>query len=281
MRKTLLVCSALFASLPLCLAADQNENVFSATLPLIPPAELAPASLQLKTGDSIVSIGDSITAQGGYLDDINAVLGEQYPDLKIPKVINRGVDGQRSEQLINRFANDVVALKPAFVTISIGINDVWHRLKNPPDENVLVSYKKNIATMVDLSQAAGIKVILLAPTIIQEDPQSEGNVRLTKYVEAMKQVAADKKCQFVDLHGLFLAALAKKPVGETGNWLTVDGVHMRPLGNAIMAVGVLRALGVPDKKIAATNVQSPQPRPAMEPAKQVQPAKQGSSAESH
>jgi hypothetical protein len=34
-----------------------------------------------------------------------------------------------------------------------------------------------------------------------------------------------------------------------GNWLTGDGVHMKPLGDAIMAVGVLRALGVPDEKL--------------------------------
>ena len=105
--------------------------------------------------------------------------------------------------------------------------------------------------MVDQAQQAGIKVILLAPTVIQEDPNAEGNKRLTMYVEAEKQIAAEKKCQFVDLHGMFLTALKQKPADEK-NWLTSDGVHMKPLGDAIMAVGVLRALGVPDAKIAAS-----------------------------
>jgi hypothetical protein len=36
-----------------------------------------------------------------------------------------------------------------------------------------------------------------------------------------------------------------------GTWLTGDGVHMKPLGDAIMAAGVLRALGVPDAKVGA------------------------------
>ena len=71
-----------------------------------------------------------------------------------------------------------------------------------------------------------------------------------QYVEAEKQIAAEKKCQIVDLHGMFLAALKQKPAGEKGNWLTGDGVHMKPLGDAIMATGVLRALGVPDDKLS-------------------------------
>ena len=104
--------------------------------------------------------------------------------------------------------------------------------------------------MVDMAQQAGIKVILLTPTVIQEDPNTEGNKRLAAYVDAEKQIAAEKKCQLVDLHGMFLAALRRsRPVKR--HWLTGDGVHMKPLGDAIMALGVLRALGVPDKKLAA------------------------------
>ena len=104
--------------------------------------------------------------------------------------------------------------------------------------------------MVDQAQQAGIKVILLTPTIIQEDPASEGNKRLVQYVEAEKQIAAEKQCQVVDLHGMFLAALKHKPADKKGNWLTADGIHMQPVGDAIMATGILRALGVPDAKIA-------------------------------
>jgi len=116
---------------------------------------------------------------------------------------------------------------------------------------VLAAYKENVGKMIDQAQAAGIKVVLLAPTIIQEDPQAEGQKRLPLYVNAMKELAAQKKCGFVDLHQMFLDALAKKPADQEGNWLTGDGVHMKPLGNAIMAVAGLRGMGVPDDKIAA------------------------------
>ena len=211
----------------------------------------SPKTFQLKQGDTIVAIGDSITQGGGYLRDIDAVLAATYPDLKIPKVVNVGISGQKAEDLVTRFEKDVVARKPAVVTISIGINDVWHRLNSPHDENVLAAYKANVTKMVEQAQAAGIKVILLTPTVIQENPESEGNKRLTMYVDAERQIAATKKCQFVDLHGMFLEALKKKPETEKGNWLTGDGVHMNGPGDAIMALGVLRAIGVPDKKLTA------------------------------
>lgn len=234
------------------------EKLFAVALALLGPAPAdCPKDLQLKPGDKIVAIGDSITGQGGYMRDIDAVLTQQYPDLKIQRVLNRGISGQKSEDLVERFNKDVIKQKPAFVTISIGINDVWHRLKKPHDEKVLVAYKANVGQMVDAAQKAGIKVILLTPTLYQEDPNSEGNKRLVMYVEAEKQIAAEKKCGLVDLHAMFLAALKHRPEGQKGNFLTRDGVHMKPLGDAIMATAMLRALGVPDAKIAASEPAPP------------------------
>jgi hypothetical protein len=48
-----------------------------------------------------------------------------------------------------------------------------------------------------------------------------------------------------------MAVIAKRPsdVKDKEKWLTADGVHMKPLGDALMAIGVLRALGVPDQQI--------------------------------
>ena len=243
-------------------------TLFATVLALLGPAPSdTPKELQIKAAQLIVAIGDSITAGGGYLRYTDEVFAQKYPDLKIPKIINKGIGGQKAEDLVKRFEKDVVKNKPAFVTISIGINDVWHRLKAPHDEAVLKTYKENVSKMVDMAQAAGIKVILLAPTVIQEDPNAEGNKRLVMYVDALKQISAEKKCQFVDLHGMFLDALKKKPADEKGNWLTGDGVHMKPMGNAMMSIGVLRALGVPDEKIAATEIKVEAPKPKKETPK--------------
>jgi len=275
MKRTLLCLTAVLAIVAVfgcpALAADNaapapaGEKLLAAAIDLVGPAKDAPKELLLKAGDQIVCMGDSITAGGGYLRDMDAVFAQQYPDLKLPKIINAGVSGNKAENCIARFEKDVLSKKPNVLTLNIGINDVWHRMKAPHDPNVLATYKENVGKMIDQAQAAGIKVILLAPTVIYEDPQAEGQKRLALYVNAMKELAAEKKCGFVDLHQMFLDALAKKPEGAGDKWLTGDGVHMKPLGNAIMALAGLRGMGVPDDKSAATVIMPPPPRQPKKP----------------
>ena len=110
------------------------KGAFAVMLALLGPrAADMPNELQLKPGDTIVAIGDSITEQGGYLRNVDAVLAQQYPDLKISKIVNKGIGGQKAEDLVKRFDRDVVRRRPSYATISIGINDVWHRLGKPHD----------------------------------------------------------------------------------------------------------------------------------------------------
>jgi lysophospholipase L1-like esterase len=212
----------------------------------------AAQELGIKAGEQIVAMGDSITQGGGYLRNIDAVFAKQYPELKIPPVINVGISGQKAENMVARFDKDVVQRKPAIVTLNVGINDVWHRQGAPHDENVLKAYKENVAKMVTAAQAAGIRVVLCTPTLIEEKADSIGNTRLVMYVDAMKQIAAEKKCLIADLHEIFLKALAGKPAGAQGNAFTTDGVHMNAAGNWMMAEGILKQLGVPQDKIDAS-----------------------------
>ncbi len=245
-------------------------KILALLLPLISPAASkdAPKELMLKKGDQIVAMGDSITQQGGYLKMIDKVLAEQYPDLALPKIINAGISGHKAENMVARFEKDVVAKKPNIVTISVGINDVWHRVAKPHDDQVLATYKENVTKMVEMAQAAGAKVILIAPTVIQEDPTTEGNKRLLLYVAAERDIAKAKNCTLIDLHQMFLDAMEKRPEGiekdAKGHAYTKDGVHMNPAGDAIMAIACLKGMGVPDEKIKVED------KP--EPAKPVKPA---------
>lgn len=219
------------------------------------PAEgEAAKEVQIKPGDKVSFMGDSITAQGGYVRLAAAALKADYADLTIPAFTNAGVGGQKAENMEPRFEKDMkLADKPAWTFISVGINDVWHRLGAPHDQAVLDAYKANVTKMVEKAQAAGAKAVLLTPTVITETADAEGNKRLTLYVDAMKSIAKEKGCIVIDLHGYFLNAIAKKPAGMP---LTSDGVHMGIYGDAIMAIGVLRALGVPDATIANTDTLS-------------------------
>lgn len=227
--------------------------------PGTPQPTTRPAAPSIKAGQQIVAMGDSITQAGGYLRVVDAVLAQQYPDLKIPKIINAGISGQKAEDMVKRFSKDVIAKKPDIVTISVGINDVWHRMDKPHDPKVLEEYKKNLDRMVKMAQDAGARVLILSPTVIEEDPKSEGNQRLEAYVKAGQDIARERKADYVNLYETFLKVIKKqKKMAEEGSKaaqpLTTDGVHMRPLGDTLMAIGVLRALGVPDEKINATDL---------------------------
>lgn len=217
-------------------------------LAYLPPAESTPSAPRVRPGERIVAIGDSITQNGGYLRAIDAVFAQEYPALALPPIVNAGISGHKAEDMIARFDRDVLAHRPDRVTINVGVNDVWHRLAEPDSGAVLTAYRDNVARMVASARDAGATVMLLTPTVIEENDASEGNRRLSRYIAAMKQVAADAGVDLADLHALFLAAIAANP--QPHNWLTNDGVHMLPTGDAVMAIGVLRALGVPDEKTA-------------------------------
>ena len=245
-------------SLAMCTFAAEPAKIGTDIAKIVPDALYLAANaptekveLLVKPGDKIAFMGDSITAQGGYVRLAKFILDANYPELK-PVIINTGVSGQKAENMEPRFEKDMkLADKPAFTFISVGINDVWHRVGAPHQQAVLDTYKANVIKMVDKGQAAGAQVVLLTPTLIQEDVKNEGNIRLDMYVSAMKDIAAEKKCKIIDLHAMFINALKTKP---TGLRITGDGVHMNTYGDAIMAIGVLRALGVSDEIIGKTDI---------------------------
>src|SRR5205085_2328900 len=137
----------------------------------------------------------------------------------------------------DRLERDVLSKKPDWMTLSCGVNDVWHGERGVP----LEPYKKNITQIVDRAQAAGIKVVILTSTLIGEDVPNPNNQKAIPYNEFLRELAKEKKCPLADLNAEMQAALkAAAPAHpKGGNILTVDGVHMNPAGNQMMAVGVL------------------------------------------
>jgi acyl-CoA thioesterase-1 len=228
--------------------------MFSDMLQYLPAPPPSASPLIVRAGERIVALGDSITEAEGYLRAIDAVFARQYPHLRLPPIINAGIGGNKAADMLGRFTTDVLAHRPDRITIHVGINDVWHNLHLPDDDAVLRAYRADVARMVDLAKANGSRVMLLTPTVIEERADSLGNLRLARYVAAMRRIAAQAACDLCDLHALFLAALAARPATATPYWLTVDGVHMSPRGDAVMAIGILRALGVTDAAIAATRL---------------------------
>ena len=138
------------------------------------------AEIVVKSGETICFLGDSITAYGGRFSGgyLRLVMkGLEVNGIKA-KAIPAGVGGNKSNQMLKRFERDLFPKKPNILLLSCGVNDVWHGAKGVP----LDQYKKNITAIVDKALGAGMKVCLLTPTVITENPKDARNVRLTSYI---------------------------------------------------------------------------------------------------
>lgn len=227
----------------------------------------ASAEILVKNGDKIAFLGDSITAGGwsnaaGYVRlviaglEANGVKAEPIP---------AGISGHKSDQMLARLDKDVISKKPQWMTLSCGVNDVWHGAKGVPLDDAMAAngtydatvgtrgtYKKNITEIVDKAQAAGIKVVMLTATVIREQLDNKENGQLAPYNDFLRSLAKDKKLPLADLNAMFQEKI--KAANQPGkNAFTVDGVHMNAEGNKIMATGILKAFGLSDAQLAKAN----------------------------
>ncbi len=150
-------------------------------------AQTLPTNLLVKDGQKVVFLGDSITslgwdAPGGYVR--LTVAGLKTLGVNVVP-IPAGVSGNTSRDMLARFAIDVLSKKPDWLTVSCGVNDVWHGANGVP----LDEYEKNITSMVDQAQTAGIKVLLMTSTVIGEG-DNDNNKRLVAYNDFLHQLAA-------------------------------------------------------------------------------------------
>lgn len=197
----------------------------------------------VKDGQKVAFLGDSITAQGwanpgGYVRLV--VDGLAHEGIKVTP-IPAGVGGNTSADMLARLDASVLEKQPDWMTLSCGVNDVWHGDKGVP----LDAYKQNITAIVDRAQAKGIKVMVLTSTPIGEEDNAN-NKKLAAYNDFLRQLAKERKLPLADLSADFHAVLAPMTRTAASRNLTVDGVHMNPEGNVLMAKGVLRAFGVTD-----------------------------------
>jgi lysophospholipase L1-like esterase len=226
----------------------------------------ASAEILVKSGEKIAFLGDSITSQGwgnpaGYVHLVIAGLAANGVNAE---PVPAGIGGHKSNDMLARLDHDVISKKPQWMTLSCGVNDVWHGVKGVPLDDAQAAatvyekrnplepekgtYKKNITEIVDKAQAAGAKVMILTATVIREDLNNDENHKLAPYNDFLRQLAKEKHLVLADLNAEFQEKIkaANKPGQKV---FTVDGVHMNTEGNKLMATGILKAFGLSDSEI--------------------------------
>lgn len=204
----------------------------------------------LNNNDVVLFQGDSITDWGrnredgaslgvGYSLMAASRVGHLYPEKNIT-FLNRGIGGNRTIDLQERWDTDCLDLKPNVLSIMIGINDTWRRYDN--NENTPVEQYE--ARYRDLLQRAtdklDVKLIMMEPFVLPvPEDRKLWRTDLDPKIHVVRQLAREFGAVLVPLDGLFAEASTK---ADPAFW-TPDGVHPSPAGHALIAEAWLKAAG--------------------------------------
>lgn len=177
-----------------------------------------------------VLMGDSITDKWP---------GSDPEFFKEYNLVGRGISGQCTSHMLARFQRDVVELKPKYVVILAGINDIAH---NEGYSDVEDAYR-NIISMCQIARQNGIKVILASTTPADHFPWrpeiSEVNSQARWLNDSLREYAKANRMGFAD----YAAALSDGN-GVTDREYSYDSVHPNAKGYKVMEEVLLKALKI-------------------------------------
>lgn len=204
----------------------------------------------------LVMIGDSITdcdrakpaGEGlfdpygkGYVNMVKSFLDASYPELAI-RVVNKGTGGNTVRNLAERWQADVLDLKPDWLSILIGINDVWRHFDTPkmPEGHVGVEeYERTLENLITVSLPTLKGLILMTPYFIEPNRSDAMRVKMEQYAAVVKKLAKRHKAILVDTQAGFDRMLkSMHPMA-----IAWDRVHPNTSGHALLAKMFLEGIG--------------------------------------
>lgn len=211
--------------------------------------------MQIEAGSKLVVTGDSVTDCGrarpvgdglgaelgnGYVALLNGLLNATYPERHI-RVVNTGVSGDTVRDLKARWKTDVLDQKPDWLSVMIGINDVWRQFDQPtlPERGVpLDEYASTLEALV--RSALPLKgLVLLSPFYLEPNRADPMRAMIDRYGSAVEEIARRNGAVFVDTQ----AAMDRLLGGYYPAAITWDRVHPNLMGQAALVRAFLNAVG--------------------------------------
>ena len=204
-------------------------------------------------GDSITQQGENFEGEGTYKGFITSLRENVSQEVEL---INKGIGGDKVSDLLLRYNDDVLKLKPNIVFIYIGINDVWHKYDWGSGTDIDI-YEKGLRKIITDIKAVGAKIILCTPTVIGEnngefklnnnfkdiDTMEIMNKDLDAFSDVVKNLSSEFNTDLLDLRKKFKEYISENndqnmPKGV----LTSDGVHLNNEGNKLIADAMIKFL---------------------------------------
>lgn len=210
----------------------------------------------IEKNSKLVMIGDSITdcdrarpvgeglfgAHGrGYVNLVVGLLGAVCPQQNI-RVVNMGTSGDRVRDLEKRWQTDVFDLKPDWLSIMIGINDVWRQFDSPletEDHVYIEEYRETLEKLVKTTLPNLKGMVLMTPFFIEPNKQEPMRAAMDRYGAVVKEIAEKYNTVFVDTQAAFDKVLEHNHPAA----LAWDRVHPSTAGHMAIARAFLNAVG--------------------------------------
>ncbi len=205
--------------------------------------------MMFEKGQKVVFIGDSITDCGrrdaeapygnGYVSLVRSFVTARHPELGL-RWENRGVGGDTVRHLDARWDQDVIGERPDWLSVKIGINDVWRAFGTNAHEAVPIeeyedTYRRLLRQAVETT---GCRLIVAEPYIIEPDRSDSMRMQMDAFGEVARKLAGEFEAINVRTQDAFDAVLAStSPL----DWAD-DRVHPRQPGHAVLALAFLKAL---------------------------------------
>ncbi len=175
----------------------------------------------------------------GYARMVEAQLGLECPNKYT--FLNRGINGNRIVDVYARIKSDIINLKPDYLSILIGVNDVWHELGNK--NGVAAEKFEKIYEMMleEIKEAVpNVKIMIMLPYVVEgpatcnneENPERFDYFKceVAKRADAARRVAEKFNLPYIDLQTAFDKASQK---AESTYW-AYDGVHPTAMGHELI-----------------------------------------------
>ena len=198
--------------------------------------------LILFTGDSITDCGrnrnDPASLGAGYVHMLTGQLGSEHAELDL-RFRNTGISGDRACDLVARWGRDCIDLQPDWVSILVGVNDMWRRYKyNEPTP--VETFEQECRTLLNrIKEETAARIILCSPFLLHVDKSVSGmREDLDPKIAILKTLSNEFDAIWIDFDAAFVAAQQR----HIPSYWADDGVHPTAAGHALMAETWLAAV---------------------------------------
>lgn len=211
--------------------------------------------MKIENGSKLIFIGDSITdfdrarpcGEGlfdaigkSYVGLVDGLLKATYPESRI-RVINMGTSGDTTRDLKARWQTDVLDLHPDWLSIFIGVNDVWRQFDTPliTENHVgLEEYEANLTELIEKTLPVLKGLILITPYFMEPNRSDPMRARMDQYGTVVKRLAEKYGAILVDVQSAFDDYFRFYHPASI-QW---DRIHPNTVGHTLIAREILKQL---------------------------------------